>query len=113
MYEDDHPGQILAGALAINNAALLAGDYNHDDKVDASDYVLWRNTMNSTTLLAADGSGNSVVDVADYNVWRSNFGLSFPVTGSGLGSGSVPEPTTLLMLTIAAIAGCAVRSRRT
>ena len=58
VYEDDYPGQILAGALAINNAALLAGDYNHDDKVDAADYVLWRQSLNSTTQLAADGSGN-------------------------------------------------------
>ncbi len=95
-------------ALAINNAALLAGDYNHDDRVDMADYVLWRNTMNSTSLLAADGSKNGVVDAADYNVWRSNFGLSFPASGSGLGSGSVPEPATLLMITIAAVGAAAI-----
>jgi hypothetical protein len=111
MFEDDHPGKILAGALAINHAALLTGDYNHDDKVDMADYVLWRDTKTSTSLLAADGSGNSVVDAADYNVWRSNFGLSFPATGSGIGSGSVPEPATPLMVAIAAFCCSAVRSQ--
>ena len=76
VYEDDYPGQILAGALAINNAALLAGDYNHDDRVDAADYVMWRKTMGSTTHLAADGSGEQTSIQADYEVWRSNFGHS-------------------------------------
>ncbi len=103
---------MLEAAADINRDALLPGDYNHDDKVDMADYVLWRNTMNSTSLLAADGSKNGVVDAADYNVWRSNFGLSFPASGSGLGSGSVPEPTTVVMMTIATLGFCAVRSRR-
>ena len=91
LFEDENPGQLLAGALAINNAALLAGDYNHDDRVDAADYVLWRKTVGSTSTFAADGTGDKVVDLADYNVWRHNFGLTVPA--SGLSVGSVPEPT--------------------
>jgi hypothetical protein len=104
--------EMLEAAADINRDALLPGDYNHDDRVDMADYVLWRDTMNSTSLLAADGSKNGVVDAADYNVWRSNFGLSFPAGGSGLGSGSVPEPTTVVMMTIATLGFCAARSRR-
>jgi hypothetical protein len=101
MYEDDNPGKILAGALAINNAALLQGDYNHDDKVDAADYVVWRNSLGSTSQLAADGSQNGVVDAADYVVWRNNFGLKYSASASGLGSGAVPEPTSALLFAAA------------
>jgi hypothetical protein len=98
VYEDDNPGQILAGALAINNAALLAGDYNHDDRVDAADYVLWRKTVGSTSTFAADGTGDKVVDKADYGVWRRNLGLTLPA--SGLNIGSVPEPAGVLLVVI-------------
>ena len=42
VYKDEHPGQILAGALAINIAALLAGNYNHDDRVDVANYIVPR-----------------------------------------------------------------------
>lgn len=86
---------MLTAAAAINREALLAGDYNHDDRVDAADYIVWRNTKDSTTQLAADGSGNGVVDIADFSLWRTNFGHTF----GGLASGvviapSVPEPST-------------------
>ena len=88
---------MLAAAAAINHEALLAGDYNHDDRVDAADYVVWRKALNSTTQLAADGSLNGIVDMADLTVWRGNFGATFPASGSGSGSGfsldMVPEPT--------------------
>jgi hypothetical protein len=109
LFADENPGQLLAGALAINNAALLAGDYNHDDRVDAADYVLWRKTVGSTSTFAADGTGDKVVDLADYDVWRRNFGLVVPA--SGLGVGSVPEPTSALLLVVG-FAGFSRFSRR-
>jgi hypothetical protein len=101
VYEDDYPGQILAGALAINNAALLAGDYNHDDRVDAEDYAVWRKTLGSTTALAADGSGNQHVDQADFGVWRQNFGAT--VAGSGLAIGDVPEPNGWVLAVVGVV----------
>jgi hypothetical protein len=112
VYEDDHPGKILAGALAINNAALLAGDYNHDDKVDAADYALWRNTFGSSSQLAADGSRDSLVNATDYVVWRSNFGLKYPASPAGLGSSVVPEPATATMFVLALLLCCRSRARR-
>jgi hypothetical protein len=104
--------QMLAAAAAINREALLAGDYYHDDRVDAADYVLWRKTLNSTSQLAADGSGNSVVDTADFNIWRANFGLKFPAAAGGLGSGNVAEPASAMLLTIACISCCVGRKKR-
>jgi hypothetical protein len=82
--------EMLDAATTINRDALLAGDYNHDDRVDARDYVVWRKTFGSTTALAADGSGNQQIDQADFDIWRHNFGTN--VAGSGVTIGSVPEP---------------------
>jgi hypothetical protein len=99
------PGQLVAAALAINKSALLPGDYNHDDAVNAADYTVWRDTLGSTTALAADGSGNLKVDQADYNLWRANFGRSASGAGSAVTPiATVPEPATLELVLPAALA---------
>ena len=49
----------------------LPGDYNHDGKVDAADYVVWRKSNGSQS---------------GYNTWRSHFGQS---AGSGAALPSV------------------------
>ena len=72
----------------------LTGDYNGDGTVNAADYTVWRNNLNGTAVLPNDSTPGTVT-AADYNVWRANFGNS----GSGSGSGVVPEPTSLALLT--------------
>jgi hypothetical protein len=54
------------------------GDYNMNGTVDATDYVVWRNTLGQqvTPFAGADGSGNGLVDQADHEVWRARFGQS-------------------------------------
>ncbi len=65
--------------------AGIAGDYNNDGKVNAADYVLWRDNP------AAHGGSP-----AGYNTWRANFGAGG--AGSGLGSSAaVPEPASMLL----------------
>jgi PEP-CTERM motif len=88
------------------------GDYDRDGDVDAVDYDVWRAVFGSTTSLAADGSHNSVIDAADYVVWRHSIGRS---AGSGAAlpsadplSASVPEPSTLMLMILAA-AGWSLR----
>lgn len=84
----------------------IAGDYNRDLVVDASDYVVWSNLLGSTTTPVADGNFDGVVDAADYSVWRDNFGVSLVGAGYGallttVGGGSasvVPEPTTIFLM---------------
>jgi len=93
----DYEGMTEA-ALDINAAAFLPGDYNHNDRVDAADYVVWRNTLNSTTELTADGSQNGTVDAADFEWWQSSFGNV--VAGSSAASAVVPEPSVLGILTL-------------
>jgi hypothetical protein len=103
----------IAG-LMINAAAFLPGDYNHDDQVDAADYVVWRNTLGSTTEGAADGSGNQIVDEADYEIWRSTFGAVFEDSiGFGMGSiGSVPEPCGVLLMATGVLAAIVIPTRK-
>lgn len=74
----------------------IPGDYNGDNKVDAADYTIWRDTLNSSTDLRADGDHNGAVDASDYGVWKMHFG-----SGGGIGSSVlaitevVPEPGLL------------------
>jgi hypothetical protein len=66
--------------IAKSIPALLDGDYNGDDIVDAADYVVWRRLHGQTgTGLPADGTGpngmpDDVVDELDYNFWSAHFG---------------------------------------
>jgi hypothetical protein len=87
--------------LAINpNTVVLSvvgnGDYNGNGVVDASDYVVWRNSVGQTgSGLVADGNGNGAVDAADYDFWRSRFGK---VVGAGVGAtATVPEPAACML----------------
>jgi hypothetical protein len=58
----------------------IPGDYNHDGRVDAADYLVWRKN---------DGTQ------AGYDVWRSNFGA----TGGGgsLSKEITPEPASAVL----------------
>jgi hypothetical protein len=105
--------QMSAAGLAINAAAFLPGDYNHDDRVDSADYVVWRETLGSTTELVADGSGNFVIDQDDYNVWRANFGAVFDSAGAfaAVLPNAVPEPSGLVII-ITGFVSAFVRHRR-
>jgi hypothetical protein len=63
---------------------LLPGDFNFDNIVDATDYVVWRKTDGTQT---------------GYNLWRANFGRT--VSGGSrvlTADGAVPEPETHLIL---------------
>jgi hypothetical protein len=76
---------------AVTLSVLITGDFNHDGFVNDADYVVWRKNNGSA---------------ADYNAWRANFGAVLG-SGSGVGLGSlnganVPEPTSFVLLTMAA-----------
>jgi hypothetical protein len=93
--------------LAVTGLGL-AGDFNGDNKVDAADYTVWRNTFGAMRPnLLADANSDEEVDQADYQIWKSNFGLT---TGGG-GSTTVPEPSALLMAMLALAAALTARVR--
>jgi len=86
--------RMAEAVFEINAAAFLPGDFNHDDRVDAADYVVWRNTA-------------GVLD--DYALWKGAFGASVPplaAASASVGASAVPEPAigmTLLIGTIGVI----------
>jgi hypothetical protein len=96
--------------LTLSNPSLpLPGDYNYDGRVNAADYVVWRNTFGSESLLDADGSGNGQINDADYHVWRSNFGLTS--AHASVMTAAVPEPSAHCPLCLAAIACTFLKKR--
>jgi endonuclease/exonuclease/phosphatase family metal-dependent hydrolase len=92
-------------------AALLYGDYNQDDVVDAADYTLWRDLLGTQTSLPNEGPNASPgsVDADDYAVWKAHFGEMLAGGGAGTaGSAAVPEPASALLLLVG---GCLVVAR--
>jgi hypothetical protein len=90
--------------LVVPEPQIIAGDYNQDDEVDASDYVVWRTTLGQTGLergTAADGDGDGQITAADYDVWRANFGNT-RTSGTAAGT-SVPEPSTVALVLCVAL----------
>jgi hypothetical protein len=93
-------GSVIKSDLVfIHSVSVLnfpKGDYNFDGKVDASDYIVWKNNFGSKTAAEADGNGNGVVDDADYTVWRDTLGQ---MSGPGSGAASAaPEPGAWLLV---------------
>jgi PEP-CTERM motif len=89
----------LPNAVALS--VVSTADFNRDGMVDAADYIVWRNN-----------GGNE----AQYDNWQANFGST---AGSGSGgsanssnTGHVPEPATVVLLVLGAIAVSAGRFRR-
>jgi hypothetical protein len=82
-----------AAAVTATLVTRIAGDFNGDSRVDATDYAVWRKKGGTQ---------------AEYESWRSNFGSAHAGSGrTAPGSNmfaEVPEPSTipLLLLTLAA-----------
>lgn len=99
------------GGNLVLSVAGLAGDYNDDGVVDASDYTVWRDNLDTSTTLPGDTTPGSVTQ-ADYHVWRSHFGQTLAPTPVGSARTVVPEPWASLLLCLPAIGLVARRGRR-
>ncbi|WP_425397540.1 hypothetical protein [Aeoliella sp.] len=91
------------------------GDYNEDGIVNLADYTVWRNTLGATVTAGsgADGDQSGVVDAGDYDVWKNNFGLAAtPIVVGSVSTAPVPEPQSLVLLTLTAITAHFFRSSR-
>ena len=89
----------------------VIGDYNQDNVVNAADYTIWRNALGTATPLPnRDPANVGNVSAADYTSWKAHFGQSGGA-GSGLDGGAVPEPTSFMMLILAAAATLCARGR--
>jgi hypothetical protein len=74
------------------------GDHDNDGDVDGGDFLAWQRGESPDSL--------SAIDLAD---WKANFGAGFPASAS---STAVPEPSTAVLLIIAAVGSCRLRRRR-
>lgn len=102
-----NPNSVVLSVIS----AGLAGDYNANGTVDAADYVLWRKDVTPLTNEVAGVTTNDTTP-EDYGAWRTRFGNPTPGGGGEALSGqSVPEPTTMLMLVVAAVGACQRRRR--
>jgi glucose/arabinose dehydrogenase len=107
------PAQAGTGRIyAIKSlVSELAGDYDRNGEVDASDYTVWRGTLGSSTDLAADGDRSGTVDDGDYLLWRQNFGVVRGTPFNGFSRDEVPEPGALCMALILSLPGMLRRGR--
>lgn len=80
---------------------ILDGDYNDDGNVDSADYSLWRDAFDHAGSLPNDLSKGIGRD--DYTRWALNYGATLPL---GVRGAPVPEPSSLLLLLLAAVAAC-------
>lgn len=92
--------------------AVLFGDYNGNDIIDAADYTVWRDAMTAGGTELPNDSTPGTVDESDYLYWRDHFGETL---GSGAGQGSrspaVPEPGSLALLLCGGLTAAAARTR--
>ncbi len=92
--------RIDIGAFELQTAATAAsGDYNHNGRVDAADYVLWRNTKGTSVPAStgADGDGDGTIGQGDYTVWRFHFGNVTAGSGAGEARGTVLAASEALL----------------
>ena len=96
-------------AINIDSADLvLSGDLNSDGAVNSNDLDIvranWGASVTPGCLLCGDADGDGVVSSSDLDIIRANWGQSLPAT-------AVPEPATLCLLAISALAMLFVRRR--
>jgi hypothetical protein len=112
---DDGPGGTPAPydrvfMLQVPVAVTLAGDYNASGKVDAADYVLWRDKLGTLTTVPNDTTPGWLAP-GDYNVWRTNYGRTAGA-GATVEAASIPEPSMLVLAMIGVLAFAPGRSLR-
>ena len=83
----------MATVMVVATPPNLLGDYNGDNRVDAADYTVWRDTLDTSVApySTTDGDGNGRVDPGDYLIWRQHFGESY--TPAALALETAPQPT--------------------
>lgn len=82
-------------------------DFNGDGAVDGSDLLAWQRGVGGTS--AGDANGDGAVNGLDLAIWQSQYGVAIPALGAGL---AVPEPMSILPLTLAALAAAATSRQR-
>jgi hypothetical protein len=80
------------GSITFTAAAGVAGDFNHDGKVDGADLLVWQRTLG---------------DAANLAIWKANFGQPPAIAATG----AVPEPASAVLVAYGVAAIAAMRRR--
>jgi prepilin-type N-terminal cleavage/methylation domain-containing protein/prepilin-type processing-associated H-X9-DG protein len=115
LFAEEDTRLVLSGRIvALPAAEVIAGDYDRDGVVSASDYVLWRNAIGTSVTNpgdGADGNRNGAIDPGDYQVWRIHFGTMGSTSATPGVNTSVPEPQTALYVGLLMIGVSSIRRR--
>ena len=87
-----------------------AGDFDADNDVDGVDFGLWQAgypMASGASLGDGDADADGDVDGVDFGIWQENY-----PTNLGGAAAAIPEPATLALLAIGAIALSLRKGRR-
>lgn len=102
------------GINAAAKANLRPGDNNFDGIVDVSDIqAVAASYLQTGAFRPGNANGDAIVDVSDIQLIAANYLLTTPpLSGGGAGDiARVPEPGSLLMLSLGAVCFAAARRR--
>jgi hypothetical protein len=93
-------GDIVNGLVVYDSTQPpgVPGDYNNNGRVDAADYVMYRNGGPLQNEVVTIGT----VTPEDYTAWRQRFGNTSG-SGSGVEAAAVPEPGAIPLVLLAFI----------
>ena len=92
--------------LQVVSLPAFTADFDNDGDVDGDDLVHWEGNFGGPGS-DADGDGDS--DGADFLAWQQQFGSGVPLPAA---SSNVPEPSTLLLASLAACFGLLTRRNK-
>jgi sugar lactone lactonase YvrE len=100
--------QPIGGLAWTTSPATLAGDYDGNGSVGATDYARWRADFGKHVAVGngPDGNADGVVDARDYVLWRKAQGASL---GAGTG---IPEPSSSILMLSGLFSAVWFRRRR-
>ena len=104
IFENTINSYVPVGAVdaVIQVVVRLDADFNEDNLVDGIDLLSWQSGFGSgTTLADGDANGDLLVNASDLAIWHAQYGTPGAATATGA---SVPEPATLVLLAIMALA---------
>jgi len=100
--------------LALDNTFLagIPGDFDDDNDIDGADFLQWQRglgTLPIADISDGDADGDGDVDATDLGYWQQNYGFFLP-PASVTSAVTVPEPSSLLLLTVLLSIICVSRS---
>jgi hypothetical protein len=92
-------GMITHFKLETSGSVFLAGDVNGDQAINDLDFNIIRDHLfTSGSRSQGDLTNDGIVDFRDFRAWKT----AHEGAGSGAVAGSVPEPTSAILLLFAA-----------